>query len=151
MRNGTGQTGGGRNQTLMVLLQQCQIHTGFAIKAVDKCLGHHAAQIFIALPVFAQKQQVIAVIVDPMYPVGHRPSGHIDLTADNRFDPRCLGCFIEINTAIHNTVIGNGNRILPQLFDPIHHAVNAAGTVQETVLTMDVQMHKTHCVPSFAI
>ena len=120
----------------MVLFQQGKIHAGFAVKAVDKGFGNHKAQIFVAFPVFTQQYQVVRIVVNAMDSVGHIPSGHINLTANDGLHTGGLGSFIEIDTAVHDTVVGDGNGRLPQLLHPIHHAVNPAGTVQEAVFGM---------------
>ena len=94
---------------------------------------------------------MVGVIVQSVNPVRHFPAGHIDLAADNWLNACGLGRLVEINAAVHNAVIRNGHGRLAQLLHPVHHAVNAAGPVQQTVLAVDVQMYKAHCVTSFAM
>ena len=145
-----GQAGRGGNQTLMVLFQQLQIHSGLAVKTIGKGLRHQQAQILITLAVPAQQHQMIGVIVQAVDPVCHAAACHIHLTADNGLDACSLGGLIKIDTAIHDAMIRNGNGSLAQLLDPVHHAANAAGTVQQAELGMDMKMYKTHTVASFA-
>ena len=140
----TGQTGGSRNQSLMILLQQFHIHTGFAVETTGKCLRNQHTEILIALAVFAQQHQMVRIIVNTMDTVFHLAAGQIYLTADDGLDARSLGSFIKINAAIHDTVICDRDGSLPQLLDPVHHAADAACAVKEGVFCMDMQMYKTH-------
>ena len=87
---------------------------------------------------------MVGIIVDAMHPIRHGSAGQIYLAANNRLDACSLGRFIEINAAIHHTVIRNRDGCLSQLFDPIHHAADPAGTVKEGVFRMDMQMHEAH-------
>ena len=148
--DGAAQTGGQGDEALMVLFQQLQIDAGLSVEALQKGFRHHVAQIFIALPVFAEQNKVVAFLIQAVHLVRHPPGGHIDLAADDGLDPRCLGSFIEINAAVHDTVIGQGHGGLPQLLYPVHKAVDAAGAVQQAILAMDMKMYKTHCSASFA-
>ena len=96
---------------------------------MKKGLGHKIAQVFIALPVFAQEHQVIALVVDAVGPVRHPAWGHIHFAADDGLDPCRLGGLVEVNAAVHDSVVRNGHGSLAQLLDPVHHGIDAAGTV----------------------
>ena len=79
---------------------------------------------------------MVGVIIDAVDTVGHIPAGNVHLAADNGLDICCLGGFIEIDTAVHNTVVGDGDGILTKLLHPVHDAADPAGTVQEAVFRM---------------
>ena len=113
----------------MILLQQLQVDPGLAVKAVKKGLGNKIAQVFITLSVFAQEHQVIALVVDAVGPVRHPAGGYIHFAADDGLDPCRLGGFVEVDAAVHHSVVRNGHGSLAQLLDPVHHGINAAGTV----------------------
>ena len=148
--NTAGQTSRGGNEALMVFFQQFQVHTGLAIETMGKRFGHHQAQILITLPIFAEKHQMVRVIVNAVNTVFHPTAGNIDLAADDGLHTGGLGSFVEINTAVHDAVIGDGNCPLAQLLHPLHQAVNAADTIQKTVFGMDMKMYKTHAFASLA-
>ena len=148
--NTAGKTGGGGDQTLMVLFEELQIHTGLAVETVDKGLGHHQAEVLVALAVLAQQHQMVGVVVDAVDTVCHGTAGHIDLTADDGLDSCGLGGLVEIDAAVHNAVVGDGHGGLTQLLDPVHQPVDAAGTVQKAEFRMDMQMHKAHLDASLA-
>ena len=151
LRNGTCQTGRRCNQAFMVLTKHCKIHTGFAVESIHERLRYQQAQILVSLPVLTQQNQMIRVIVHTVNAVGNGTAGHIDLTADNRFDTGCFCRLIKVNTAVHNAVIRDGNGGLSQFLYPVHHAADAACSVQEAVFRMNMQMYKTHFSASFAI
>ena len=150
LRDGAAQAGGQGDKPLMALLQQLQIDAGLSVEAMQKGFRNHVAQVLIALLVFAEQDKVVAFLIQAVNLVCHSPGGHIDLAADDGLDPRCLGSFVKINAAVHDTVIGQGHGGLPQLLYPVHKAVDAAGAVQQAILAMDVKMYKTHCSASFA-
>ena len=128
----------------MVAPQHIQVYPGLAVEALDKGLGNQLAKVFVAGAVFAQQHQVVGVVIDLMHPVGELAPGQIHLAADDGLDARGLGGFVKIDTAVHNAVVGYGDGGLPQLLHPVHHAADAAGSVQEAVFTMDMQVNKTH-------
>ena len=49
---------------------------------------------------------------------------------------------IKLHAAVHHAVVGAGKGGLSALFYAIHQRVNAAGTIQQAVLCVDVQMDK---------
>ena len=71
----------------------------------------------------------------------------IDLTADKRLNPLCLTGSVKVNNAVHYPVVGNGAGGLPHGLHNFGQVSNAAGTVQKTVLRMDMQMDKRHITP----
>ena len=93
---------------------------------------------------------MVGIVVNPVNPVAHQAPGNVNLAADDWLYPGCFRRFVKVNTAIHHTMIGNGNGILPQLLYPLHHPVNAAGPVQKAVFCMYMKMDKAHGFPSIA-
>ena len=107
-------------------------------------------EVYVALAVLAQQHQMVGVVVDAVDTVRHGAASHIDLTADDGLDACGLGCLIEIDAAIHNTMVRDGHSGLSQFLDPIHQPVDAAGAVQKAEFRMDMQMHKAHLDASLA-
>ena len=75
------------------------------------------------------------------------PRGNVDLTANDGVDVLGHTGFIEIHTAVHNPMIGDGHRRLSQFLDPLHQVLDAAGAIQQGILRMQMQMYKGHCAP----
>ena len=73
----------------------------------------------------------------------------IDLTADDRVNPLRLCLLIESDRTIHDTVIGDGNRIHPKFLCASDQLLDTARAVQQTVFRMHMQMSKGHSVPPF--
>ena len=142
-RDFPGQTGGQGDEPFMVLLEQLLVHPGLAIKAFGPGPGNHGDEVLIALLVFTEKHQVAVLAVHAALDCAGT-GRHIDLTADNGVNPPLLGGFIEVNDPIHGPVVGDGHRLLAQLFHPIHELLNAAGAVQQAVFRMQMKMGKGH-------
>ena len=134
----------------MVLFQQFQIHTGFAVKAIGECLGYQIAQIFITCTILAQQNKMVRIVVNSVDPVRHPAAGNIHFTANNGLNAGSLGSLIKIDTAIHNAMVGNCNGRLPQFLNTVHHRTDSAGAIQQTIFCMDMQMYKTHTNSSWA-
>ena len=81
---------------------------------------------------------MIRFIINAVDTIRHAAAGYIHLTADDGLHCCSLGGLVEINTAVHDTVVGDGNGTLAQLLHPIHHAADAAGTVQKAVFRMNM-------------
>ena len=136
-----------RYQTFVVFFQKRDIYSGLSVKTICIGFGNHIAEVFIAFAVFAQQNQMVRIVIDAVSTVAHQSACGINLTADDRLDPGSLCRLIKINAAIHHAVVGDGNGALPKFLDPIHHRINAAGTVQKAIFRMHMQMSKTHITP----
>ena len=73
----------------------------------------------------------------------------IDLTADDRVNPLRLCLLIESDSTIHDTVIGDGNRIHPKFLCASDQLLDTACAIKQTVFRMHMQMGKGHSVPPF--
>src|SRR5699024_9669301 len=51
---------------------------------------------------------------------------------------------VEINGTVHDAVVGDGHGALSQLLDSFGQAVDPAGSIQEAVLCMDMEVNKGH-------
>ena len=69
---------------------------------------------------------------------------HIGFTAENRLDPGLFRLFIKFHQAVHDAVIGHGDRLLPQRGGPLNQSRKAAGAVEQTVFAVDMQMYEGH-------
>ena len=66
----------------------------------------------------------------------------MNLTADDWLDACGLGGVKKRHAAVHDAVIRDGTRRLPHRLQSVKHPVNAAGTVQQAVLGMHMQVGK---------
>ena len=141
LRHLTGQTGRQADKALVILFQQLLVHAGLGIKALHERCRDHLDQVFVAGLILAQQDQMV-VAVDLVHLVKTGAGSYIDFTADDGLDARLFGCLIELHTAVHDAVVGAGNGGLAAFLDAVHQLVDAAGTVQQTVFRMDVQVDK---------
>ena len=73
-----------------------------------------------------------------------RACRHVRLTSQNGLDAFFLGGFIKFDQTVHHPVIGHRHGGLSQFLDTTKQSVQTAGAVQQTVLTMHVQMNEGH-------
>ena len=132
------------DQSLVVLAQQIHIHARAVVKALDKAAGDHIAEIAVAGFVLAQQNQMIRLAVKRVYLVKARARRDIDFAPDDGLDARGLRRAVEVDHAVHDAVVGDGNRLLPDLLYARHQIADAARAVQQAVFRMQMQMDKTH-------
>ena len=68
----------------------------------------------------------------------------IHLTAENGPDPFPARRLIKIHHAVHDAVIGDGDRLLPKLTGTANQPLDTAGAVEQAVFTVHMQMDKGH-------
>ena len=67
---------------------------------------------------------------------GKTVAAHIDLAADNWFDTSLFTCLVKADGAVHNTVIGYGQRRHTVRLGPGYQILDAGCPVQEAVFGM---------------
>ena len=129
------------DKPLVILLKKLLIYTRLGIKALHEGSGHHLDEVLIACLILAEQDKMV-VAVDFVDFIEAGAGGHIDLTADDGLDA-CLFCgLIELDTAVHDAVVRDGDGALAALLDAVHKLVDTAGTVQQAVFGMDVEMNE---------
>ena len=141
MRDLACEAGRQADKPLVILLKKLLIYTRLGVKALHEGGGYHLDEVFIACLILAEQDKMV-VAVDFVDFIEAGAGGHIDLTADDGLDT-CLFCsLIELDTAVHDAVIRDGDGILTTLLDAVHELVDTAGTVQQAVFGMDVEMNE---------
>jgi len=64
----------------------------------------------------------------------------VDLAADDRLDPVLLGRLVELDGAVHHTMVGQRERRLPEGRGALGERVDLARPVEQRVLGVDVQV-----------
>ena len=131
-REAAGET----DKPLGMLMQQRPVDARLDIEALGEGHADKVAEIFVALLVFAQEDQVRIVVVYAVLLVGHVPRRDIDLTADYGLDALGLTGLIERDRAVHDAVVGYCKRRLPQLLRLADKLFDAAGSVQQGIFGM---------------
>ena len=126
---------------LMISAQYFFIHSGFVIISVHEALGHDLHQVRVTLVVLGKQDQMkIAVISPADLTVETGSRRDVDFTSDNRPDFLRQALLIEIDHAVHHAVIRDRRGIHAELFHTGDIFLYLIGTVQKTVLRMDMQM-----------
>ena len=63
---------------------------------------------------------MVCLAVKRVHLVKARSGRDIDLAADDGLHARRLRRLVKVNCAVHDAVVGDGDRVLPQLLDPVH-------------------------------
>ena len=136
-----GQAGAGADEALVVLFNHLMAHARPVILAVDVPLRDNLYQVQVTGVVFGQEDKVIiAFFLEPMVPFGH-----VDFAADDGLHVGVLlGKLEELLDAEHVAVVRDGKGRHPQLVCPVKKVLYGRLSVQDGVLGMDMQMHKTH-------
>ena len=79
---------------------------------------------------------MVGLVVQPVDLVKPGARRDIHLAADHRFNARLFGGLIKVDRAAHHAMVGDGDRLLPELFDALHEFFNAAGAVEQAVFGM---------------
>ena len=138
LRDLAGQTAREADQPLGVLVQQFPVDARLDIKALGEAGGYQIAEIAVALFVPAQQNEVGIPVVDAVLLAVAAARRDIDLTADDGPDARGLAGLIEGDRAVHDAVVGDGQRLLPELGSAFGHAVDPARAVEQGVFTVDM-------------
>ena len=139
-----GQTGRQGDEPLMVFPQQLPIHTGPAVEALGPGGGDHLDEIVVSRLILTQQHQMGVLAVRAVNLVEPCAGRHIRLAAEDRLDTGFLRLFIEVHQAVHDAVIGHGHGLLPQRGRPLHQPRKAAGTVEQAIFAVYMQMYESH-------
>ena len=142
-RNLPRKAGRKRDQAFAVLLQKLRVDARLAVEALDPRFRNQRHQILIAGVVFAEQHQMIRLRIQLVDPVEARAARHIDLAPDDRLDPVLFRRAVKIDHAVHDAVVGDGDGLLPLPAHGFHQAADPAGSVQQAVFRMKMQMNES--------
>ena len=147
--NLAGQTRRQGNQPFGVRPQKFLIDAGLYIEALRPRKRHHVGEVAVALLVFAQQHQMAALAVEfvDLIEPGAALRGHIDLAADDGLHALRLASPIEVDDAVHNTVVRDGTGGLAHRLHHPRQLLDLAEAVQQAELSMHVQMGEGHRPP----
>ena len=140
--NATAKASGKRNKTVRILAQQFIVYTRAVVKALGKGARNKLDQVAISLHIFAKENQVLGIPLPCVEFCETRIGSNVNLTTNDGFDARFFAGAVKIDNAIHNTVVGNGNRILSAFFDAFGQILYATRTVKQAIFGMQMQMYK---------
>ena len=140
------QARGQGHQAPAVLPEKFQVDPWLDIKALRPGLGDHIREVPVALLILTEKDQVAALGVKLVNLIREAAAlcRNVDFTATNGLDALRLTGPVKVHRTVHDPVVRNGASSLAQLLDNFRQVPDAARTVQEAVLCMDMQMNEGH-------
>ena len=134
----TGDAAGKAHKPLGVLVQELPIYPRFNVKALGERRRDEVAEVFIARLVFAQQDKMRILGINGVILVKAGAGRNIHLAADDGLYPLGKAGFIKRDCAVHYAVVGYRNGGLSQLLDALCKPLNAAGTVEQRKLGMNM-------------
>ncbi len=107
-------TAGKSNKALMILLQKFFIYPRPVVETLKVSFGSEVNEILVSSLIFGEENEVVMVFISGTATEATALSD-INLTADNRFYPGLSGCLVELNHAVHHTVVGYSQAVHTQL------------------------------------
>ena len=134
--------GGHADKALAVPAQKLHIDARLHVKALGERGRDHMDEFFVAGHVLAQQDEVRVPLAVDVAAVKARMRRQIHLAADDRMDPLGLAGAVKVDHAVHDAMVGQRARGLPQLCHTVHQLFDTAGAVQQAVFAVDMQMCK---------
>ena len=131
-----GQTARQGDQTVFVLRQDFLVDARLVVMALEVGRGDEFDEILIAGLVLGQQHQMVINILSAAagFFVEATAGGDIDLAADDRFDALVAGGLIEIDRAVEDAVIGDGQGGKLQFVRLVDQAIETAGAIEQRIL-----------------
>ena len=158
LRDLARQTGGTADQILVVLLDDLVGDPRLAvIETFDVTLRHDLHQVFVAVEVLGQQDEVIIGFVLAVLDLRVVVACHIDLAPDDRLDLEMPGSLVhmlaceleELLDTVHVAVIRDGQGRHPHLLGPVEQGRDGGESVKNRILRVDVKVYKSHGDKSF--
>ena len=148
-----GKAGGAADQILVVLLDDLVGDPRLAvIETFDVTLRHDLHQVFVAVEVLGQQDEVIIGFVLAVLDLRVVVACHIDLAPDDRLDLEMPGSLVhmlaceleELLDTVHVAVIRDGQGRHPHLLGPVEQGRDGGESVKNRILRVDVKVYKSH-------
>ena len=129
-----------RDQAIPIRGEQLSVHTGLVVEAVEVRSGDELHQIAVAVEVLCKQDEMTQLPIALGVLIEARARGAVDLAADDGPYARTLARLIELDSAVHHAVVGDGKRRHLEFLGAGDELADPAGAVQETVLGVHVQV-----------
>ena len=67
---------------------------------------------------------------------------NVDFTSKDRFNPRVAAGIVKIDGAVHDSVVGHGQRVHAQFFGTFDQRFDVAGSVQQDIFGVEMEVDK---------
>ena len=139
------QAGGQRDESSVVTAQKLHVHARTTVKSLCKSKGNQGHKVAVSLHVLTEQHQVIvralARLKSALVKAGG--GGNVDLAPDDGLDARLAAGLIEGDSTVENAMVGQRHGVMPAGLDPRGQIGDAAGTVEQAVFTVQMQMDKS--------
>jgi hypothetical protein len=120
--------------------EQFGVHPGLVVVAVEISHRGQLHEVLVAGVVHRQQRAVVANVVAPRRAVVARPRGDVRLDADDRLDSGLTSRPVEVDDAVEDAVIGDGEGGLAVEGCSVDDVAHARRPVEHRELGVDVQM-----------
>jgi len=139
----TGQARAGADQSFAELPEDFLVDSRPIVEAFQVGDAGEFEEIFIALKILGQQQQVIRCFADALSAFFAAVfGGNVGLVTDDRFDACSHGRGVKFYSAVHVAVIGDGEGVHAVLLALVEQVVEAAGAVEQGIMRVHVQMNE---------
>src|SRR5581483_5059161 len=116
------------------------IDSRLVIKPVEITARHQLNQVAVPFQVFTQQHKMVIAVGFGR----HAPAllGYISLAADDGLDAALMSFIVELNSAEKIPVVRHRHRRHVLLLDQFHELLDFAGSVQQGVVCVAVQMYE---------
>jgi hypothetical protein len=138
------EAGGERDEALVVRGQKLVVHARLVVEALAVARGHELEQVLVAAQVLGQQHEVKArLALRRSLLLEARAVGHVDLAAQDGFEPILLGREVEVERAVHVAVVGDGAGGHAVVDGAGAEVADADRPVEERILGVAVQMDES--------
>ena len=128
---------------LVVLLQQLLVDPRAIVEAFEEGERGELDEVPEAGLVLGEEGEVVARFADPLgVAVGAVAGGDVGLVADDRLDTHGGRLAVQLDGSVKVAVVGQSDRVHTELLDVPDQLGDAAGAVQEAVVTVAVEVDK---------
>lgn len=132
------------DDALVVLAQEVLVDARLVVHALDVGQRDELDEIAIARLVLREQDQMVVADAIDLAVFLARARGHVDLAADDGLHALLLCLFIEVDDAVHGAVVGDGDAVHAERFRRLDEFLDAARTVEQAELRVDMEMGKRH-------
>ena len=143
-RNLAGDAGREADDALVVLAQEVLVDARLVVHALDVGQRDELDEVAVARLVLREQNQVVVADAIDLAVLLARARGHVDLAADDGLHALLLCLFVEVDDAVHGAVVGDGDTVHAERFRRLDEFLDAARTVEQAELRVDMEMSKRH-------
>ena len=143
-RDLAGNAGREADDALVVLAQEVLVDARLVVHALDVGQRDELDEVAVARLVLREQDQMVVADAIDLAVLLARARGHIDLAADDGLHALLLCLFVEVDDAVHGAVVGDGDAVHAERFRRLDEFLDAARTVEQAELRVDMEMGKRH-------